>query len=64
MPDLDAFFAMGGYAAYVWPAYALTFVTFAGLLGWTLRALKARRRLEQELAAMGRSRRARREASL
>lgn len=53
---------MGGYAAYVWPSYALTAVTLAGMLGWTVRTLRARRRLEQELAAMGRSRRGRRGA--
>jgi len=60
--DFGTFFAMGGYAAYVWPSYALTAVTLAGMLGWTVRTLRARRRLEQELAAMGRSRRGRRGA--
>jgi len=56
------FFAMGGYAAYVWPAYALTLAAFALMLFWTLRARKARRREEQALAAMARPKRNRREA--
>ena len=62
MHDLGTFFAMGGYAAYVWPSYALTAITLAGMLGWTIRTLRARRRLEQDLAATGRSRRSRRGA--
>jgi len=53
---------MGGYAAYVWPAYALTLAAFALMLFWTLRARKARRREEQALAAMARPKRNRREA--
>jgi heme exporter protein D len=31
MGDLGAFLAMGGYAAFVWPAYGLAFVVLAGL---------------------------------
>jgi len=30
--DLQSFFAMGGYAGYVWPAYGLALVVLAGLL--------------------------------
>jgi heme exporter protein D len=60
--SFDSFFAMGGYGAYVWPAYGLTVLAFAGMLGWTLRTLAARRREEQALSAAGRSRRPRREA--
>jgi heme exporter protein CcmD len=30
---MSAFFAMDGYAAFVWPAYALTFAGVAGLIG-------------------------------
>jgi len=42
------FLAMGGYAAYVWPAYGLTVAVLAGLLGWSLGAYRrSRRRLEQ-----------------
>ena len=38
------FLAMGGYAAYVWPAYALTVLVLAGLLAWSLGAYRARAR--------------------
>jgi heme exporter protein D len=62
MNDLMTFLAMGGYGAYVWPAYGLTALAFLGMLGWTLGTLKARRREEAGLAAARRSRRGRREA--
>ncbi len=32
------FFAMGGYAAFVWPAYAITFVAIAAAIFLTLGA--------------------------
>ena len=38
------FLAMGGYAAYVWPAYALTALVLAGLLAWSLGAYRQRAR--------------------
>jgi heme exporter protein D len=31
MNALTAYFAMGGYAAFVWPAYAITAVVLGGL---------------------------------
>ena len=62
MTSFATFLAMGGYGAYVWPAYGLTALAFAGMLGWTLIALKARRREEQALSTAGRSRRTRRGA--
>lgn len=62
MNSLSSFFAMGGYGAYVWPAYGLTVLAFAGMLVWTVTTLKARRREEQSLSAAGRTRRGRREA--
>jgi heme exporter protein D len=62
MNDLQTFFAMGGYGGYVWPAYGLTVLAFAGMLVWTMATLRARRREEQGLSAAGRSRRGRREA--
>jgi len=58
--DFTTFFAMGGYGAYVWPAYGLTALAFAGMLGWTLLTLKSRRREEQALSAAGRTKRSRR----
>ncbi len=62
MNQFSTFFAMGGYGAYVWPAYGLTLVAFVGMLVWTVASLRARRREEQALAALGRPRRNRREA--
>ena len=62
MTSISTFFAMGGYGAYVWPAYGLTALAFIGMLSWTLATLKARRREEQGLSAAGRARRGRREA--
>jgi heme exporter protein CcmD len=39
---LATFFAMGGYAAYVWTAFAATAIVLIGLVLASLRALKAR----------------------
>jgi heme exporter protein D len=52
----DAWLAMGGYAAYVWPAYGLALVALVGLLLWSIlgtralerRAAKLRRTREEE----------------
>ena len=40
------FFAMGGYARFVWPAYAVTALVLLGLLAWTLGSY---RRVKREL---------------
>ena len=61
MQDLGTFFAMGGYGPYVWPAYGLTAAAFAWMLASTIRTLRARRKLEHELADLGRAHRPRRE---
>ena len=45
---VSSFFAMGGYAAFVWPAYALAGAVLVGLLLVSLRQL---RRGEADLAA-------------
>jgi len=60
--NFSTFVAMGGYGAFVWPAYGLTALAFAAALLWTVGTLKARRREEQALSATGRQRRSRREA--
>jgi len=40
------FLAMGGYAAYVWPAYAVSLTVLAAAVAWTLHAeRRVRRRL-------------------
>lgn len=61
MDIFSSYFAMGGYAGYVWPAYVLAAVVIAGLLIVSLRELKARERelkILQELSPgrRGRSR--------
>lgn len=43
------FFAMGGYAGYVWSAYGVAAVVLVGLLVFSLRGLKAR---EAQLKAL------------
>jgi heme exporter protein D len=44
MNDVWRFLAMGGYAAYVWPAYALTLIVLGGLSAWSLGAYRRHRR--------------------
>ena len=61
MDHLTTLLSMGRYGAYVWPAYGLTALAFAWMVWRTLAPLRARRREEQELAAIARPRR-RREA--
>ena len=53
------FLAMGGYAAYVWPAYGVAAAVLIGLLVASLRSLRARE-AEIEAAEAGRPRRSRR----
>lgn len=51
MDSIRTFLEMGGYAAFVWPAFAVTFAVLAGMLIVTLRTL---RRREAALAALQR----------
>ena len=51
---IQTFLAMGGYAPFVWPAYALAAIVLVGLLAVSLRQL---RKAEAELAALGLSKR-------
>ncbi|MBM3503637.1 MAG: heme exporter protein CcmD [Alphaproteobacteria bacterium] len=44
MDTVIAFFAMGGYAAFVWPAFAVAAVVMAGLVWSSVRALRHDRR--------------------
>jgi heme exporter protein D len=48
---------MGGYGAYVWPAYGVAAVVMLGLLATSLHASRAQRRELAELEAAGRTRR-------
>lgn len=41
---MSAFFDMGGYAAYVWPAYALTLTVVVLNVVWARQALKRSRK--------------------
>ncbi|HTJ62562.1 MAG TPA: heme exporter protein CcmD [Alphaproteobacteria bacterium] len=57
MSNFSTFLSMGGYGAYVWPAYGLTAVAFIAAAIWTIGTLRARRREEEALSAVGRQRR-------
>ena len=50
------FFAMGGYAVYVWPAYGIAAGVMVGLFVWSWRGLSKARQAE---AALGRRQRRR-----
>ena len=52
MTEVGRFFAMGGYARFVWPAYALWAAVIAGNVWGAWRALdRARTRALRRLAA-------------
>ncbi len=55
---MNSFFAMGGYAVYVWPAYGVAAVVLIGLWIASLRSLRARE-AEIEAVEAGRPRRER-----
>ena len=55
------FFAMGGYAAYVWPSYGLTAVVMLGLLILSLRELKDNEATLKALETLRPNRRAKRD---
>lgn len=46
---VQEFFAMGGYAAYIWSAWGVTLLVLTALLFASLRSMRAR---EKELAAL------------
>lgn len=48
---MSAFFAMGGYAAFIWPAYAVSVLVMAGLAAQSVVDLRRQRRLVSELEA-------------
>jgi heme exporter protein D len=45
MQSLADFFAMGGYAGYVWPAYGVAAITFMGLLAASWHQLRQAREM-------------------
>ncbi len=50
---MNGFFAMGGYAAFVWPAYAVSIGVLAVMIGATLRAYGRARKQIEELSRGG-----------
>jgi heme exporter protein D len=51
MNSVSEFFDMGGYAAYVWPSYALTFIVVVLNIVWARRLLaKSREEVRRRLA--------------
>ncbi len=42
MDKISSFLAMGGYAAYVWPAFAITAAVMIAMVATTLRSLRRR----------------------
>jgi heme exporter protein D len=67
MDAVREFFAMGGYAVYVWPSYGLTAVVLLALLIGSWRGLRARQRqlraIETQMGVDGGARRTRRRAA-
>jgi heme exporter protein D len=53
-----SFLEMGGYGAFVWPAYGIAAVVMIALLWTSLRGAKRQRELMDVLSAERRSRRA------
>lgn len=51
MDALTAFFHMGGYGVYVWPAFAVAALVLGGLLFASLRTLRANEATVKELQA-------------
>ncbi|CAN0454990.1 unnamed protein product [Laminaria digitata] len=57
MGTVEEFLRMGGYAAYVWPAFAVTAVLMIGLFSWSRISLKAAQRTLDLLQSTRRARR-------
>lgn len=57
MDAVEEFLGMGGYAAYVWPAFGVTAVLLVGLFSWSRISLKAAQRTLDLLQSTRRARR-------
>ncbi len=55
--SISTFFSMGGYAAFVWPAFGAALVVLVGLLITSLRTLRANQAALEALQAAGGDRR-------
>jgi heme exporter protein D len=51
MDMIRDYLAMGGYAAFIWPAFALSFIVLVGLMVTSLKNLKASERALDEAGA-------------
>ena len=49
MDSLAQFLHMGGYAIFVWPAFAVAAIVLSALLVWSLRDLRRERQLLESL---------------
>ena len=47
---MSGFLAMGGYAAFVWPAYAVSVLGLGGMIAWTVVSYTRAKARAQELA--------------
>lgn len=56
MHELREFFAMGGYAFYVWTSYAIAFLLLAGIVVWAQRTLRQTKTLTFKRARQTRTR--------
>ena len=63
MDAIHEFLTMGGYAAFVWPAFGITVVVMAGLLVASLRGLRRERQTLELMENARPRRRARAEAT-
>ncbi len=52
MGAMAEYFAMGGYAVYVWPAYAVTVLVLIGMMVASVRSLRRHRKLLAALEAV------------
>ena len=55
---MSEFFAMGGYAAFIWPAYAVATLLLFGLLALSLKSMREREALVESLRSSRSRRRA------
>ena len=53
MRAIAAWFAMGGYAAFVWPAYATALAVLGGVALWSWRRHRSARRNLERLQRAG-----------
>jgi heme exporter protein D len=59
---MQGYLAMGGYAAFIWPAYGLTVLALIGILWSSLATLRSAERRAAHFEAARPRRRARRDA--